>query len=598
MTDHTPFRRAARAFAAAAVAASLARCASAPAPSAAPAPPARTVAVSFDGLGGVKLNELLAKGAFPPGGFAEFAARGVLAGRAIDVTPSLTPAAHIAAITGAPPAKTGIVANQFREVGMPFGRQTSGFAAPIGAETLWEAARRQGKRVAILCYPGADAVNERRRGDLSLVWPERGAKESAFVAVAADAWTDATGASPRSFSPPREARVTVAGPRGALKLRLTATDTTDDRTANYDLVTIAAEDGTALGSAAVHGWFALAAPRPEGGRYTSWCRLEELDPALARAEIYVGAFYDVPAYPDDFRARLEAAVGGWPGPPDYAFMRPPRKPDWEAHEEQAQRLSEYLTRALVYAIRSERFDLLIGYQPLVDEVAHAFEPGPHGGSADAVLRAYRAADRAVAAMLAALSPRDTLLFFSDHGMVPLERSVNLEKFLEEKGWRVTGPSGTRGPDGAPRVQACATSGIAHVYLDPDLAGAARAEAGAKLVRDLNALGTLGDGVLDEVLPHDALAKVGLDHPRSGDVVVLLRPGSEFWRGGAGLVGPPQHRGGHGYRNTTPELDASFGEIGPGVAPARPAAISLLEVAARAARALGIDPPRDAAPAGR
>src|SRR5512140_3152404 len=110
----------------------------------------RVVALSFDGLGGVRLNELLASGALDAGGFSAFAARGVLAGRAVDVTPSLTPAAHIAAITGAPPGRTGIVANQFREPGTPFGTHTTGFVAPIGSETLWEAARRQGRRVAVL----------------------------------------------------------------------------------------------------------------------------------------------------------------------------------------------------------------------------------------------------------------------------------------------------------------------------------------------------------------------------------------------------------------------------------------------------------------
>ena len=565
-----------------------------------PGPQGRVVVVSFDGLGGVRLNELLAAGTFEPGGFAAVAERGLVAGRAVDVTPSLTPAAHIAAITGALPSKTGIVANQFRDPRMPFGKQTSGFVASIGSETLWEAARRQGRRVAVLLYPGADGTNEGRRGDLGLIWPERPAKQSEFVTIAGDRWNDATAASPRSFSPPKETRLSVAGPAGEVRLRLTATDTTDDATANYDLVTFAREDGAAsasLGVVPVHGWFALAVPG-DGGSLTAWCRLQELDPGLARAEIYVGAFYAVPGYPEDYRRRLEAAVGGWPGPPDYAFMRPPRKRDDDAHEEQATRIAEYLTRAILFTIREEHWDLLIGYQPLVDEVEHAFEPGPHGGSKDAVLRAFRTADRSVATILAALTPRDSFLFFSDHGIVPLVRSLNVEKFLEEKGWNVVGPSGARGPAGGRRVQICATSGIAHAYLDPALSGAERDAAAAALFADLRGLSGLADGLVDEVLPHADLAKVGLDHPRSGDVVVLLRPGSEFWRGGANLIGPPQNRGGHGYRNDTPALDASFGAVGPGIRPARPDTVSLLEVAARAARALGIDPPRDAARAGR
>ena len=170
----------------------------------------------------------------------------------------------------------------------------------------------------------------------------------------------------------------------------------------------------------------------DGGTFTAWCRLEELDPSLARAELYVGAFNAVPGYPEDYRRRLEEAVGGWPGSPDYAFMRGGRS-DFDAHEEQAARLAEYLTKAIVFTIRSERFDLLVGYQPLVDEVEHAFEPGPYGGSKDAVVRAFRTADRSAAAILAALGPRDSFLFFSDHGIVPLETGVNLEKYLARQG---------------------------------------------------------------------------------------------------------------------------------------------------------------------
>ena len=148
------------------------------------------------------------------------------------------------------------------------------------------------------------------------------------------------------------------------------------------------------------------------------------------------------------------------------------------------------------------------------------------------------------------------------------------------------------------MQVCATSGIAHVYLDPALTGAARTAAAAALLADLEGLTRLKEGLVDDVVPRVDLARLGLDHPRSGDVVVLLTPGNEFWRGGAQVLGKPGNRGGHGYRAAFPVLDASFGAIGPGIAPARPETVPLLEVAARAARALGIDPPRGAVPAGR
>jgi predicted AlkP superfamily pyrophosphatase or phosphodiesterase len=569
----------------------LLRCASAP-----PRPAERTVVISFDGLGGMRLNELLAQGKLTAGGFSAIAERGLLAGRAVDVTPSLTPAAHIAAITGAPPERNGIVGNHFREPGSPFGADTTGFLAPIETETLWEAARRQGRRVGVLLYPGADGMDARRRGDFGLTWPDRPAKASAFVTLDSGRWTFAGETDAASFSPIRKATVDVAAPGGrTVRLDILARDTTDDGVVDYDTLIVAREGETAAKVKRL-GWFPVQAPG-EDGPFTAWCRVITLEPTLARVVVYVGGFFAVPAYPPDFRARFEAALGGWPGPPDPAVLRAglPEEGD-AAGEEQAQRLAEYLTRAIVFAIQSERWDLLVAYQPLVDEIEHHFEPGPRGGSAEAVARAFQTADRCVAAMLGALAARDSLLILSDHGMVPLEKSVDLERYLEEKGWTIARKAPA--PGGPHAAQVCASSGIAHVYVDPALSRAARAEASAALLADLAGLTAMPGELVDAIVPHGRLAPLGLDNPRSGDVVVLLRPGIEFVRSRPSVLSVPTNRGGHGYRNATPVLDAAFAAIGPGITPSRPATVSLLEVASRAARALGIDPPRGAVPAGR
>ncbi|MFI5121126.1 MAG: alkaline phosphatase family protein, partial [Thermoanaerobaculia bacterium] len=233
----------------------LLRCASAP-----PGRAGRTVVISFDGLGGVRLNELLSQGKLTAGGFSAIAERGLLAGRAVDVTPSLTPTAHIAAITGAPPGRNGIVANHFREPGSPFGATTTGFLAPIETETLWEAAHRQGRRVGVLLYPGADATNARRRGDFGLTWPDRPAKASVFVTLDRERWAGAAETEPASFSPARRAAVDVAAPGGrSVRFDLLARDTTDDGVVDYDTLIVAREDGTTAKVKRL-GWFAVQAP--------------------------------------------------------------------------------------------------------------------------------------------------------------------------------------------------------------------------------------------------------------------------------------------------------------------------------------------------
>lgn len=555
--------------------------------------------ISLDGVGGVRVNGLLAEGKLRAGGFAAFAQRGLLAGRAIGVTPSLTPAAHISAITGAPPSRTGIVGHFFREPQAPFGRAEDGFSAEIGTETLWEAARRQGKRVGVVLYPGADGKSERRRGSFGVIWPERPLKPSAFLTLGPDRWagsavSDGRGATDGvpTFSPAREARLTVETPGdGAMRLRLVALDTTDDGTVDYDLVRIEREDGgrSVVASARRKGWFRLEVPGADG-TVTAWCRLTELDPDLTRAVVYVGPFHAFLAYPDDYRRRLEAEAGGWPGPPDRAFYRAGHRPeDEDAYEEQAMRLAEYLTKILVFTIRAQSWDLLIGYQPLVDEIEHAAEPGPDGGSLERVERAFAAVDRSVGAILAELEPRDSLFIHSDHGMVPLTKTVNIEKFLEQRGWTLAGGEGAPAAGGR-CVQVEASSGIGHLYVDPALPAAERAAAVEALQKDVEGLARLGARLLDEVFVRTGLARVQLDNPRSGDVVVLLAPGVEFSDSGMDVVGTPRRKGGHGYRSGPPALDACFMALGPGIAPARPATVSLLDVAPAVARALGIDAP--------
>ncbi len=129
----------------------------------------RVLLISFDAVAGQKLERLLADPSkLTAGGYRRIAARGVIAGRSVPPTPALTAVSHIVIATGALPQVTGIVSNTMLDRSKPFGTSISGFDAPIRADTLWEAARRQGKRVGVMLYPGADGkatLADRRLGD-------------------------------------------------------------------------------------------------------------------------------------------------------------------------------------------------------------------------------------------------------------------------------------------------------------------------------------------------------------------------------------------------------------------------------------------------
>ena len=60
--------------------------------------------------------------------------------------------------------------------------------------------------------------------------------------------------------------------------------------------------------------------------------------------------------------------------------------------------------------------------------------------------------------------------------------------------------------------------------------------------------------------------------------------------GSAIVFRPHANGAHGYRNTYPSLDASFLALGPSIRASRPEHVSLLDVVALVAEALGIETP--------
>ncbi|HEY6146198.1 MAG TPA: alkaline phosphatase family protein, partial [Thermoanaerobaculia bacterium] len=165
-----------RTLAAAGIAAAvLLACTTGPGPVPAPQPSGaagrRAVMISFDGVSGTRLARLMSTpGKLPAGGYARLAERGLFAERARPPTPALTAVSHVTLATGALPWQTGIVSNTILDRTKPFPATISGFDAPIRADTLWEAARRQGKRVGSMLFPGADGQTPARSADWGMVF--------------------------------------------------------------------------------------------------------------------------------------------------------------------------------------------------------------------------------------------------------------------------------------------------------------------------------------------------------------------------------------------------------------------------------------------
>jgi predicted AlkP superfamily pyrophosphatase or phosphodiesterase len=557
----------------------------------------RAVLISFDGVAGQRLEQLLAdSGKLTAGGYRRITARGFLAGRSVPPTPALTAVSHITIATGALPQTTGIVSNLMLDRSKPFGATISGFDAPIRADTLWEAARRQGKRVGVVLFPGADGTTPARTADWAMTWPGEPLVRGKLHAPAAAAWQPAEGVTERSYSPAR--RVTLSFGSSGHSVAVTAIDATDDGNVNYDHLLVQPEAGEAT-DVKPGDWFSIEVREAEG-RTGAWCKLLSLAPDLSKAEIYLGPLGRNTGYPREFVRELDERFGFWPGAGDHdAFGSGSEHP--EVLIEQLDRQALFVTRAQVWAVGRSDWDLLLCYQSEVDSLSHEFwltDPGQPGFTWEKaerfrrfVDRAYEMADRSLDAIERSLSKDDAIFVTSDHGMTPVWTEIYVNDLLRRAGFLKLDAGGRLDPTS--QAVAVVETGIAHVYLN---AGVDRSVLD-RLETTLREFRVRGEPPWEQIVRREQAGALGLNAPESGDLIVLAKPGFRMLRSlseRSSPVGLPAELGAHGYSNAHPEVSASFLAAGPGIAHERVDSINSWQIAARVARALGIEPPRDAA----
>lgn len=552
--------------------------------------------ISFDGVSGTRLTRLMNEpGKLPAGGYVRLAERGFFAERSQPPTPSLTAVSHVTLATGALPRQTGIVSNSILDRTKPFPATISGFDAPIRAETLWEAARRQGKRVGSMLFPGADGKTPARTADWGMIFVHDPVAAARLQTPDASSWRAPDTPERGGYSPAR--RLTVSFGKTAHAVAFVALDHTDDSKVNYDGLRVEAETGPAV-EVAPGDWFPVEV-RGEEGRTGAWCKLLSLAPDLSKTEIYLGGLYRNAAYPEELRKSLDDRIGFWPGPPnERVFGAGSAHP--EVFLEQAERFADFLTKADLFAIARNDWDLLLLYQPEVDAVEHEFllaDPRQEGYTPERsakfqgfIDRIYATADRELDLIERALTPEDSLFVVSDHGMTPVWTDIAINEVLRQGGFVRRDTEG-RVDSSSPAI-AISHSGIAHIYVNAG-APAGTLEGIEKLLSDYR---VEGESPWDRILRRRDAGPLGLDAPESGDLIIFTRPGIVFsMRARKGSpIGRPSEFGAHGYRNVYPDIDASFVCAGPGIQHERVSLVRNWETAARVARALGIEPPRDAA----
>lgn len=508
--------------------------------------------VSLDGGDALTLHRLHREGRLTAGGFARFFRDGQVADALVPVNPTNTGPNHITLATGYRADETGIVANYLRRPGMPLTGMATLATLDIQTETLWEAARRQGLRVAVSAWPGADDRDARRRADWGMTYihtPERAA-ELATLPLAE--WTS--------------------------RLR--------------------------------EGEWGLVPCRSPAPKSPAACRAKLLDVDRERgtARIYFQGEYRIPAYPAAFERRLRDAGLVWSGPPDSERLmdawegRPGI--DLDTWTEQTERFGAFFTDVLLAAARYSDWDLLMSYTPVLDEAGHQLylvDPRQPGFTAErretldrARVRVWQSVDRDLARLLDAVDLRTTtVLVVSDHGMEPTHTRVDVDTLLRD--WGLL----RLGPDGKVRADSLADSigggGFTHVYLRPGLSEAERTRLLGDLRARLAAWKVGGEPPIEAILTRREAAAIGLGHPNSGDLFLLAAPGYNFRDDDQPVdavpASPTVSYGRHGFSNAHPAMHGVYLAVGAGVRKGSAGRLSATDVAGRVADWLGIEKPR-------
>ena len=524
----------------------------------------KVLLLSFDGGMNSRIHDYLGGTFSAKKGFTFIQREGVLAKNGMTVTlPSLTAVSHLSIITGMSPAQHGVVSNFFHIVTDPIHQDIDGFSAPLdpNAETLWEYARKHHKTVGVVSYPGLDNTHARRSADWSINFSKSLSPSDLLRFKKSDfkSYTKAIPKEVRSFSEPQITDLSqglslIYEENNKLNMPLfhiIALDTTDDHTTNYDTFVFDLDDNLDNGFVGKTDhqvkWIGLGFTA-ENSLKGSWCKLILASPTLSEMEFYVGAVYQTIAFPASFQTQIDQKLGFWTGPPLRELERfHLTKEDFFI---QARRLSEYLKEATVLGAQTQQWDLIISYQPLLDEIEHQFL-----NDESIVRRGYAQADSVVHDLVSHL-PNTNHIYVSDHGMAPLTSVYYPNRELMKDGFI----------SDIYKARAFSSGGFSHIYINLE----GRQKNGIIPPSDFNQLRDRLIQLFQDKAPvakiytRENAAGVGLNHPNAGDVMMVAKPGYHFSNdmGNGDVLGPADFAGQHGYDPDLPSMKAIYAAWGP------------------------------------
>lgn len=574
----------------------------------------KLILLSFDGGMNDLLHEYLDD--FPKGrGFSRILKEGIIAKDGMEVSlPSLTATSHVSIITGVEPARHGIVSNNFHIATDPISQATNGFSAKIDSsvKTLWEKVRAQGKKVGVISYPALDNTDERRSADWSVNFSKtRGASSiREFKQTHFTPYTEPFPKGVKSYSTPKVTTLILSpqdektinppvfdhiSPRTRRTVQhvftVIAIDSQNDDQQNYDSLLIDNDSNLKNGYLGLvnetHAWIALSF-RSSDALMGSWGKLLSLSPSLTSVQFYVGSISKTVAFPKSFQKLIDEKLGFWPGPPDRKYVNAGfTKEDILT---QAIRFSEYLKELTLLGAQTQEWDLLISYQPILDELEHQFlmkDPKQKDYSQQKsesfmkiIREGYLQANKVVDELMTQF--KTNLVIISDHGMAPLHRIYYPNRVLALRGYIES--SGLTDPDSEQKkyfARAFSSGGLSHVYINligrnPNgiVAPGKYEQMRQELIKVFE-----DEEAIAKVYTREATSELGLNHPNSGDIILVAKPGyhlTDLLNTGASLELATFY-GQHGYHPSLPSMKALYAAWGPNIKPKKVTSISYKEI---------------------
>lgn len=529
--------------------------------------------ISIDGLQPKLLESYVGRSEANPKGFVALWNKGAVYTQATPPVISITAASHAGIATCSTPARHGIMGNHF----LRNHKKVSGFKESLQSETFWEAARRQGRKVASFGYVAMDGTTPARTADLGISYPDESHMgKPAIVTVA------------RGDVKPVDLDV-VINPEKSLKLPLHFVATKSGSIVKYEDFRGEAHQINLPGAAEAHAPANLMIHDGERLRRI----VIRLISGQANTYAVSRASYN-DAHPETFRRSLDDAGLVWPDVNIKGLDLALSPTETVAMQGL---LDSFLTDIASRAIPEFNPDIVLFYQPLLDSTGHGFQnklPNSDNlNSDDPVTAAYRAAfhllDNNLAKVLATAQTNDHVALMGDHGMTATTTNLNVAPVL---------PAGTE-----ELFDVYASDAMLFLYPKTDSSDAAAVKKSGEAVRDALAKLQWRDKPVIEMVAERANFNANNKNNKSdgwqyGDAVWAFRSEDGIWFNNNSLDKntflPAKVPGMHGQNPASPAMHTALMFSGPGVKAEihRTNVVSLIQAVPTFARLLKLNPPKD------